>query len=102
MRVRCETSAESRARARLTCIEVVPRARAVEPVSEEVGEDLAAQTLSRAPFVLDVRAQRWVLRELGDLRERVADREEDAVDLRVLVCSGRSLGSVTRAESRGR
>ena len=69
----------------LTCVEVVPGAGPVEPVAEEVGEDLAAEALGRAPLVVDVRAQGGVRDELRDLGERVADREQDAVHLRVLV-----------------
>ena len=72
-----------------TCVEIVAGPRAVEPVPEEVREDLAGEALRRAPLVLDVRPQRRVLGQAGDLRERVADREEDAVDLRVLVCMNR-------------
>lgn len=53
---------------------------------EEVREDLAGEPLGRAPLVVDVRAQRRFLSEFGNLRQRVADREEDAVHLRVLVC----------------
>ena len=54
-------------------------------MAEEVGKDLAREALRRAPLVVDVRAQRGGLCEARDLRERVADREEDAVHLRVLV-----------------
>ena len=70
---------------RRTCVEVVARAGAVEAVAEEVGEDLAGEALGRAPLVVDVRAQRGVLGDALDLAERVADREQDAVHLRVLV-----------------
>ena len=59
----------------------------VEPVAEEVGEDLAREAVGGAPLVLDVRAERGVLDQARDLRERIADREQNAVHLRVLVCA---------------
>lgn len=91
-----------------TCVEVVPCSRSIEPVAEEIRKDLAGEALRRAPFVLDVRPQRRVLGKAGNLGERVANREEDAVHLRVLVYTDESRQSVmckyecrSQAEARG-
>ena len=72
----------------LTRVEVVARAGAVKAVPEEVCEDLAAEAVGGAPAVVDVRTERGILGETRDLGERVADGEQDAVHLRVLVCCG--------------
>ena len=70
----------------LTRVEVVARAGAVKAVPEEVCEDLAAEAVGGAPAVVDVRTERGILGETRDLGQRVADGEQDAVHLRVLVC----------------
>ena len=54
-------------------------------MAEEVAQDLTDAAFGRAELVFDVRAQGGLVHETWDLRDRVADREEDAVDLRVLV-----------------
>ena len=55
-------------------------------MAEEVAQDLTDAALGGAELVLDVRAQGGLVHEAWNLRDRVADREEDAVNLRVLVC----------------
>jgi hypothetical protein len=63
----------------------VVRTAAVEGVSEKVAEDVEVERVERAVLGVDVSAQRGRAVQRRQLRERVADRQEDAVDLRVLV-----------------
>ena len=66
-------------------IEKVVRPGPVEPVPKEIAQDVAYAVVGRAEFVLDVGEQRGLVRETGYLGEGVADGEEDAVDLGILV-----------------
>lgn len=57
----------------------------IEAVSEEVAEDLSPQVVGRPKLVVDVRADGRLGREPVNLRQRVADGEQDAVYLGIFV-----------------
>ena len=65
-------------------VEVV-RAAAVEGMPEKVAKDVEVERVERPVLGVDVCAQRGRVVQRRQLRERIADRQEDAVDLRVLV-----------------
>jgi hypothetical protein len=59
----------------------VVRAAPVERVPEKVTEDLEVERVERAVFRVDVCAQRGRLVQRRQLGERVADGQEDTIDL---------------------
>ena len=60
-------------------------ARAIKSMTEEVAKDLLVQILRRSKLVFDVGLQRRDGDKLVDLRQRITDRQQDAIYLGVLV-----------------
>ena len=52
------------------------------------------ESIERAVLCIGVRMQRGRVVQRRQLRERVTDRQEDVVDLRVLVCNACTCGEV--------
>lgn len=52
---------------------------------EEIAENLSTASLGRTELVFDVGTEGRFVHEFGDFGDRVADGEEDAVDLGVFV-----------------
>ena len=66
-------------------------------MTEEVAKDLLVQVLRRSKLVFNVGPQRRDGDKLGDLRERVADGQQNAIYLGVLVDEHERVGDVVVA-----
>ena len=78
-------------------IKEVISTRAIKSVTKKVAQDLLVQILRRSKLVFNVGPQRRDRDKLGDLRERVADGQQDAIYLGVLVDEHECVGDVVVA-----
>ena len=75
---------QSTVNATASVVEVI-RSRTIKSVPEEVREDFLDETIDGTELLFDKSVNAWAILQGGDLTEGGGDREEDAVDLGVLV-----------------
>jgi hypothetical protein len=80
-----------------TGIEEVIRSRAIKPMSKEVSQDFLGQFLGRSILLIYIFPNTRFLGQGRDLGNGVANREQDAINLRVLVNEEEGVGDVVIA-----
>jgi hypothetical protein len=95
-------------RAREATVDAAPRiveiirTAPVKRMAEKVAEDVEVKRVKRAVLRIYICAQRRRSVQRRELYKGIADREEDAINLRVLVCAGPSQQRVDLESARAR